>query len=120
METEDCPDAPSLPWRAASTVVMGVTGLLTRGFLFGASRTEVHGLEGFLKLLDARQDVQGRQRGLITGMEFSRSSGVEDCQVTVFRSIKPHQCVRTYSPHSAVTSSSLYRHLTPFLALQDR
>ncbi|KAJ9639507.1 Lyso-phosphatidylcholine acyltransferase [Coniosporium tulheliwenetii] len=49
---------------------MGVTGLLTRGFLFGASRTEVHGLEGFLKLLDARKDVQGRERGLITDDPF--------------------------------------------------
>lgn len=73
MEAEDCPDAPSLPWRAGSTVVMGVTGLLSRGFLFGASRTEVHGLEGFLKLLDARQDVQGRERGLITGRGLSWS-----------------------------------------------
>ncbi|KAI9670063.1 MAG: hypothetical protein M1817_004543 [Caeruleum heppii] len=60
------PVAPSLPWRLSSSVVMGVTGALCRTFLHGANRTEVHGLDGFLRVLDERQDIEGRERGLIT------------------------------------------------------
>lgn len=48
-------------------LVMGVTGLVTRGFLYGLSSTRVQGLDGFLKLLDERSNVDGRERGLITG-----------------------------------------------------
>jgi monolysocardiolipin acyltransferase len=46
---------------------MAMVGLLSRGFLHGLSRTEVNGLDGFLKLLDQRKNVEGRERGLITG-----------------------------------------------------
>lgn len=49
---------------------MGAVGLLCRGFLFGLSKTEVHGLDRFLELLDEREKVEGRERGLITGMRF--------------------------------------------------
>lgn len=59
---------PSLPWRVGSTVIMGITGSLSRLFMFGANTTQVHGLDGFLELLDKRVDVQNRQRGLITGL----------------------------------------------------
>ncbi|KAF2714756.1 hypothetical protein K504DRAFT_456948 [Pleomassaria siparia CBS 279.74] len=45
---------------------MATVGALCRGFLYGLSSTEVHGLEGFLELLDERRDVEGRERGLIT------------------------------------------------------
>jgi monolysocardiolipin acyltransferase len=48
---------------------MGVVGLLCKGFL-GFNKVETHGMEGFLKLLDEREDVTGRQRGLITGMRL--------------------------------------------------
>lgn len=58
---------PSLPWRIGSSLIMGVTGALCRVFLFGANKTEVHGLDGFLKLLDQREDISSRTRGLITG-----------------------------------------------------
>ena len=58
----------SLPWRVGSTVIMGITGSLSRLFMFGANTTEVHGLDGFLELLDKRSDVRNRQRGLITGL----------------------------------------------------
>lgn len=59
--------APTLPWRISSTLTIAVSGLIAHTFLFGASRTEVRGLDGFLRLLDERADVGRRERGLITG-----------------------------------------------------
>jgi monolysocardiolipin acyltransferase len=67
MRPEEQPEAPSAPWRAASAVVMGAVGMLCKGFL-GLNSVETHGMEKFLRLLDERQDVNGRERGLITGM----------------------------------------------------
>jgi monolysocardiolipin acyltransferase len=46
---------------------MGVTGFLSRSFLFGLSNTEVIGLDRFLEVLDGRKDVGNRERGLLTG-----------------------------------------------------
>ncbi|KAI0123849.1 tafazzin [Xylariales sp. AK1849] len=57
---------PSLPWRASSSVVMGLTGLIWRGFLYGLNTVETTGLQGFLKILDDRENIDNRQRGLIT------------------------------------------------------
>ena len=68
MRPEEQPEAPSAPWRAASAFTMGAVGMLCKSFLAGFSRVETHGMEGFLKLLDEREDVGARQRGLITGM----------------------------------------------------
>lgn len=68
MRPEEQPEAPSAPWRAASTFIMGAVGLLCKGFLSGLSKVETHGMEDFLKLLDEREDVDRRERGLITGM----------------------------------------------------
>jgi hypothetical protein len=48
---------------------MGAVGLLCKGFL-GLNKVETHGMEDFLKLLDERKDVEGRERGLITGMQL--------------------------------------------------
>lgn len=70
MHPDEQPAAPSGPWRAASSLTMGAVGLLCRGFLLGLSRTEAHGLDEFLGLLDERRDVAGRERGLITGMRL--------------------------------------------------
>ena len=67
MPLEDAPAAPSSPWRMASKVVMGMVGTAVRSFMYGPNSVEVRGLEGFLKLLDEREDVQSRKRGLITG-----------------------------------------------------
>jgi len=61
------PNQPSLPWRATSSFVMGVTGFLSRSFLFGLNNTEVIGLDRFLEVLDGRKDVSARERGLLTG-----------------------------------------------------
>ncbi|KAI5863239.1 hypothetical protein GGS23DRAFT_568878 [Durotheca rogersii] len=57
---------PSLPWRMTSSIVMGVTAALVRGFLYGLNSVEVVGLDRFLAILDKRRDVEKRQRGLIT------------------------------------------------------
>ncbi|KAL1796603.1 hypothetical protein ACET3X_005143 [Alternaria dauci] len=66
MRPEEQPEAPSGPWRAASVFTMGAVGLLCKGFLTGLSKVETHGMEGFLKLLDEREDPASRDRGLIT------------------------------------------------------
>lgn len=70
MRPEEQPEAPSGPWRAASTFTMGAVGLLCKGFLSGLSRVETHGLDKFTELLDERMDIEGRERGLLTGMRL--------------------------------------------------
>jgi hypothetical protein len=67
MRPDEQPLAPSQPWQIASAFTMGAVGALCRGFLYGLSTTEVHGLDTFLQLLDARENVERRERGLITG-----------------------------------------------------
>jgi monolysocardiolipin acyltransferase len=47
---------------------MGLTGSLSRAFYYGLNNVEVVGLDGFLQTLDRRKDVDGRERGLITGI----------------------------------------------------
>ncbi|RDW65299.1 hypothetical protein BP5796_09991 [Coleophoma crateriformis] len=64
--TTPAPHSPSLPWRLTSSFVMGLAGSLSRGFYFGLNNMEVIGLDRFLQTLDARKDVEGRERGLIT------------------------------------------------------
>lgn len=59
------PEKPTLPWRLASTALMGSMTMLSRGFLYGFNDMEVHGLGGLLRVLDRRR-LQGRERGLIT------------------------------------------------------
>jgi monolysocardiolipin acyltransferase len=54
-----------------SSVIMGLTGLLSRAFLYGLNVTKVNGLDGFVKLLNERQEVEGRERGLITSMTWN-------------------------------------------------
>lgn len=73
MTTANSTSQPSLSWRIGSSITMGVIGVLSRLFMFGANKTEVHGLENFLELLDEREDITSRKRGLITG-ERVRSS----------------------------------------------
>lgn len=71
----DSPETPSLPWRLGSSIVIGMTGIMSRAFLLGASKTEVHGLDDFLHILDRRKDVDGRERGLLTGTSFDVFNG---------------------------------------------
>ncbi|RYP78298.1 hypothetical protein DL770_006897 [Monosporascus sp. CRB-9-2] len=63
---KSAPLQPSLPWRLTSSVVMGLTAALSRGFIYTFNSVEVTGLQKFLNLLDKRKDVEGRERGLIT------------------------------------------------------
>ena len=67
MNTAEHPDQPSLPWRAGSSVVTGFIGALARGWMTGANHSEAHGLDRFMELLDKRENIEGRERGLITG-----------------------------------------------------
>lgn len=67
MVPTDPPPQPSLPWRVGSASVMGLVGSLSRLFMFGVNRTEVHGQVQFLELLDERRNIDGRERGLLTG-----------------------------------------------------
>jgi hypothetical protein len=46
---------------------MGLTGTLSKGFLYGLNYMEVIGLDRFLETLNKRKDVEGRERGLLTG-----------------------------------------------------
>lgn len=61
------PERPSLPWRFSSALIMGLTGSLSQAFLYGLNYMEVIGLDRFLETLEKRKDVEGRERGLITG-----------------------------------------------------
>jgi monolysocardiolipin acyltransferase len=61
------PHSPSLPWRLSSSLIMGLTGTLSRGFLYGLNNMEVVGLDRFLETLDKRKDIESRERGLLTG-----------------------------------------------------
>ena len=67
MAAEDHPTSPSLPWRVGSVMAMAFSGSISRAFLFGLNRTQVHGLDNFLEVLEERADIDGRDRGLITG-----------------------------------------------------
>ncbi|KAF1987886.1 hypothetical protein K402DRAFT_310772, partial [Aulographum hederae CBS 113979] len=66
MQSEGQPVSPGLQWRVGSAAVMGMTGILSRSFVQLCSYTEVVGLDRFLKLLDERRDIEGRERGLVT------------------------------------------------------
>lgn len=61
---------PSLSWRITSSISIGLTAALCRGFLYGLNTVETVGLDRFLDILDKRKDVEKRQRGLITGMRL--------------------------------------------------
>lgn len=52
-------------------MVMGMTGSASKAFLNGLNEVQTTGLDNFVKLLDSREDPFQRQRGLITGMQFS-------------------------------------------------
>ncbi|KAF2150074.1 hypothetical protein K461DRAFT_245377 [Myriangium duriaei CBS 260.36] len=66
MPGDELPAQPSLLWRGGSAFIVGATGLLCRSFLLGLNKLEVHGWDKFSELLKSREDVEGRQRGLIT------------------------------------------------------
>jgi len=71
MAADDQPYEPPLLQRVVSNTTIGLVGFLCRTFLYGLSRTEVHGLENFIELVDERRDPARRERGLITGSHFA-------------------------------------------------
>lgn len=73
---------------------MGITGSISRLFMFGANTTEVHGLDGFLELLDKRSDVRNRKRGLITGLSYTSMIIGEELKADSMHSVEPYMCVR--------------------------
>ncbi|KAK0127274.1 hypothetical protein ONS96_006824 [Cadophora gregata f. sp. sojae] len=64
--TLSTPTSPSLPWRFSSSIIMGLTGSLSRGFLHGLNYMDVIGLDTFLETLNRRKNPEDRDRGLIT------------------------------------------------------
>lgn len=94
MSTQNAPQSPSLPWRFTSSMIMGLTGALSRGFLYGLNKTETVGLDKFLQTLDKRKDVEGRERGLITGNCSARLGGDGELYTDArLNSVKSCQCV---------------------------
>lgn len=67
MAADDQPHEPPMLQRVASNTTIGFVGFLCRTFLYALSRTEVHGLENFIELVEERRDPARRERGLITG-----------------------------------------------------
>lgn len=91
MSTPNPPLSPSLPWRFSSSLIMGLTGSVSRSFLYALNKPEVIGLEKFMETLEKRRDIDGRQKGLITGTYYlvaERIVLLTDCH-----SIKPCQRV---------------------------
>jgi hypothetical protein len=82
--------APPLTWRIASTTTIAVIGILSKSFLGLLNTTKVHGLDGFVRLLDERKDVSKRQRGLITG-NYTHEY-VDSCEL-MFSSFESCLCV---------------------------
>lgn len=66
MAAQERPDEPPLSHRIPSTLTIGFIGSLCRTFLYVFSKTEVHGLDRFVRILDERKDPENRERGLIT------------------------------------------------------
>ncbi|KAL2754718.1 hypothetical protein ACRALDRAFT_2109669 [Sodiomyces alcalophilus JCM 7366] len=74
----------SLALRLGSGVVMGVTGAISKAFLYGLNRVQAENLASFLKLLDQRRSGESQQ-GLLTGMLGDASSTpslLESCLVS--------------------------------------
>lgn len=59
--------------RLKSSLIMGMTGVVSRCFLYGFNSVEVAGLAKFIELLDSRKDAAKRQRGLLTGACSTKS-----------------------------------------------
>lgn len=91
---EEQPERPSALWRAASRVTTTAVGSLARSFLNVFCEVEVFGLEEFQRLLDSRWDVQGRERGLVTGMLGSIRNGSKTI-LMLDDSLQSYQRVRT-------------------------
>jgi monolysocardiolipin acyltransferase len=86
------PLRPSLTWRVSSMFTLGLVASLSRLYMFAFEKTDLHGLNDFLKLLDERKRPEDRRRGLITGMPQELLCLGHS---TDWSSIKPPHRVRT-------------------------
>ena len=59
-------DQPSLPWRAGYGATLGFVGSMTKAFMYGLNYFHVQGLDHLVHVLESREKVNARQRGLIT------------------------------------------------------
>lgn len=82
MAADERPYEPPLLTRAISNATVGTVGFLCRSFLYALSRTEVHGLDHFLALVDERSDPERRERGLITGRSNSTQCELQGMMLT--------------------------------------
>ncbi|KAI4592584.1 hypothetical protein KJ359_011035 [Pestalotiopsis sp. 9143b] len=109
-------DRPSLPWRASSAMITGLTGMVSRGFLYGFNKVETTGLQRFLKILDEREDADKRERGLLTEqvggpnlhMFLSQYSSFSSALATFFslgQVLPTHRLL--YSPHGGAFQSTI-------------
>ena len=96
---EDKLTCPSLRWRYGSTATLLFTGTLAKIFLNVGARADVHGLDGFVKLLDERRDIEGRERGLLTGES--------DCSVHLGGTYTYDLCI--VSNHLSVYGHFIYK-----------
>lgn len=64
-DLSDIPHLPTLPWRLASSAVMGAMGLICKGYLYGLNHVTVTGLEHLTDKLDEHRAGR-RERGLLT------------------------------------------------------
>ncbi|KAI3547195.1 acyltransferase [Colletotrichum abscissum] len=62
---EERPSEPSLPWRMASSAIMGLTGAISRAFLYTFHDVQTENQARFLEVLDKRR-AETPERGLIT------------------------------------------------------
>ncbi|KAH8837412.1 hypothetical protein MCOR27_008338 [Pyricularia oryzae] len=60
------PQQPSLTWRNTSSILIGLSVAVSKGFLYGLNKVETIGLERFVELIEQRRDVKKRTKGLIT------------------------------------------------------
>ena len=106
MTTASSPGQPSLAWRLGSAFQMGMAGSLSRIIMFGANNTDVYGLDQFCQLLDDREDVDRRERGLITGDDSVRNHGSAFVADHAY-SLQSYEYVRTFPLQFQPRQSSL-------------
>lgn len=94
------PHSPNLPSRIASVMIMGLTGVISRTFLYGFNDIEVKGLDRFKQLLDSREDPERRERGLLTGALMNKVLlHVTNVHANSLNcSLQPYQCVSASCP----------------------
>lgn len=87
---QQAPHSPNLGARIASVMIMGLTGVISRTFLYGFNDIEVKGLDRFKALLDSREDPERRERGLLTGGFMKEIVKSEECVTNSVNAVSNH------------------------------